>query len=92
MSFRLFPGNIIHYIFQKIKKTLSWGHFGHWAKMTFWGEKALSFVRYSNYLTSCKKSGNLNHSLEKCRTDGRSDRQKNGQTDRHTTMISWDPP
>ena len=94
MSFRLFPRNIIHYIFQKIKKKLSWGHFGHWAKMIFWGKKALSFVRYSNYLTSCKNLEKTDPFLRKMSNDqidkktDRSDRQKNGETDRHITMIS----
>ena len=70
-------------MFQKMQKTLFWGHgdisafFAQiWANINFPGRKPQSVFKYSNYLPSCQKS-------EKELTDGWIDRRKDGQT----TMI-----
>ena len=61
-QFRLFPRKTNENIFQKNPpKTLFWGPFWSlfaqiWAKMIFPKERALSVLKYSNYLKLCQKS------------------------------------
>ena len=88
--FRLLPRKTNDKIFQKIQKTLFWGHeaildfFAQiWAKMNFPRKKALSVFKYSNYLPLCNKSEKtimpflrkmLNWWMDG-KADGRTDRQ-----------------
>ena len=56
--------------FQKIPKTLFWGHFDqNWGKMNFPGEKGPVSLKYYNYLLSRKKKPIKikTYSCEKCR-------------------------
>ena len=65
-----------------IQTTLFWGHFGPFLakfgqKGIFLEKRALSVLKYSNYLPSCKKSEKklMTHSWDKCQTDKATDRQ-----------------
>ena len=89
--FRLFPRKTNVIMFQKIQKSLIWGHFGLFLpkfgqKWIFLKKKSLSVFRYSNYLPSCQKSEKklLGPFWEKRQTDGRTDRQTDRQTGRQT--------
>ena len=65
-----------------IQTTIFWGHFGPFLvkfgqKGIFLEKRALSLLKYSNYLPSCKKSEKklVTHAWDKCQTDKATDRQ-----------------
>ena len=90
--FRLFPGKNNDKIFQKIWKTLFWSHF--WSFLPKFGKKwiliekrALSVFKYYNHLPSCKKSEKNNNPFLRKILKWRTERQKDRETDRQTTVI-----
>ena len=87
--FRLFPRKTKDKIFQKIQKTLSWGHFGPFLpilgqKWIFLEKRTLSVFRYSDYLPSCRKSEKTIMPFPR--------KMLNWWTDRKTMIIWYDPP
>ena len=64
-----------------------------WAKWIFLEKRALSVVKYSNYLPSCQKSEKLmSYSREKCHIDGQTHQQTDGQTDRQVENSDFIAP
>ena len=78
--FRLFPRKPNDKIFQKIKKTLFWGHFGlfwpHLGRNEFPRRKWLSVFRYSSYLPSRHKLEKTIQPFLRKTPKWRTDRQK----------------
>ena len=88
--FRLLPRKTNDKIFQKIQKTLFWGHVVNLAffcpnfcKNEFLWKKPLSVFKYFNYLQSRQKLEKTNMSFLRKMLNWRMDGQTDGRTDRH---------